>query len=160
MLFVFLARQHLHDANLGLPRGVSHPKEEWLEFAAAYFQRRKEPQSLAQVLGFSPHAQPAASRLCLLMNIPWWDKHVSNQPYDVAAQRTPWPGRWFMLVPPARNMCQIPEGSSIPTSAACPSGDTGSGAKGLSGINHSAVSTAGFLLPKLQQAEDKVSNRM
>lgn len=111
------------------------------------------------------------------MNIPWWDKHVSNQPYDVAAQRAPWPGRWFMLVPPARNMCQIPEGSSIPTSAACPSGDTGSAAKGLSGINHSApteraanpqtyflkgqaVSTAGLLLPKLQQAEDKVSNRM
>lgn len=84
---------------------------------------------------------------------------------------------WSTLVPPARKMCQIPEGSSIPASAACLSGDTGSAAKGLSGINHSAtteratkpktyflkgqaVSTAGLLLPKLQQAEDNVSNRM
>jgi len=75
--------------------------------------------------------------LCLLTDMPRWDKHVSNQLYDVAAPRPPWLSGWSTLVPPARDTCQIP-GSSIPASDACPNGDPGSAAKGLSGINGSA----------------------
>lgn len=56
--------------------------------------------------------------LFLLVSIPWWDKHVSNQLPDEAAWRAP----CSSLQP------------GIPVRFPC--GDTGSSAKGLYGIKH------------------------
>lgn len=62
-----------HDDILSLPSGLSHPKGEQLECAAAYFGGERRP---------SPGLNSLLSISCmqaLLMNIPWWDKHVSNK---------------------------------------------------------------------------------
>lgn len=108
-----------NDANLSLPQGLSHPKEEQLKFAAAYFLEEGDPEFRPSPGLKSLPSTSCIQALFLLVSIPWWDKHVSNQLSDVAAWRAP----CSSLQP------------GIPVRF--PSGDMGSAAKGLYGIKHS-----------------------